>query len=64
MLQTIYPRAGLSRRQGANQLGRHLQAERLGHANVGIALDTYSHAIPAMQEEAAAPIAGLVSAEK
>ena len=33
------------------------------HATVSITLDTYSHAIPAMQEEAAAPIAGLVFAE-
>ena len=30
------------------------------HATISIALDTYSHAIPAMQEEAAALIAGLV----
>lgn len=35
-------------------------SERLGHANVGITLDTYSHAIPAMQEEAADQIAALV----
>jgi integrase len=33
-------------------------SERLGHATVSITLDTYSHAIPAMQEEAAALIAG------
>ena len=37
---------------------------RLGHATVSITLDTYSHAIPAMQEEAAALIAGLVFAGK
>ena len=35
-------------------------SERLGHAAISITLDTYSHAIPAMQEEAAALIAGLV----
>ena len=35
-------------------------SERLGHATVSITLDTYSHAIPAMQEEAARLIAGLV----
>jgi hypothetical protein len=35
-------------------------SERLGHATISITLDTYSHAIPAMQEEAAALIAGLV----
>ncbi len=33
---------------------------RLGHVTVSITLDTYSHAIPAMPEEAAALIAGLV----
>ena len=37
-------------------------SERLGHATVSIALDTYSHAIPALQEEAAERIAGLVVA--
>jgi hypothetical protein len=35
-----------------------------GHATVSIALDTYSHAIPAMQEEAAVLIADLVFAAK
>jgi integrase len=35
-------------------------SERLGHATVAITLDTYSHAIPALQEEAASRIAGLV----
>jgi integrase len=34
--------------------------ERLGHANIGITLDTYSHAIPAMQEDAAAKVAALI----
>ena len=28
-------------------------SERLGHASVGITLDTYSHVLPAMQHEAA-----------
>ena len=37
-------------------------SERLGHTTVSITLDTYSHAIPAMQEAAAALIAGLVFA--
>jgi len=27
-------------------------SERLGHASVGIALDTYSHVLPNLQEEA------------
>jgi integrase len=35
-------------------------SERLGHATVSITLDTYSHAIPAMQEEAAVKNADLV----
>ena len=47
----------------ALQAGIHpkVVSERLGHANVAITLDTYSHAIPAMQEEAAAKIAELDS---
>lgn len=35
-------------------------SERLGHANIGVTLDTYSHAIPAMQEDAAAKVAALL----
>jgi integrase len=31
-------------------------SERLGHSRVAITLDTYSHVIPGMQEEAAAAI--------
>jgi integrase len=48
----------------ALQAGIHpkVVSERLGHATVSITLDTYSHAIPAMQEEAAALIADLVLA--
>ena len=34
--------------------------ERLGHSSISITLDTYSHAIPAMQEEAAELVAALV----
>jgi integrase len=50
----------------ALQAGIHpkVVSERLGHATISITLDTYSHAIPAMQEEAAALIAGLVFAAK
>jgi integrase/predicted RNA-binding Zn-ribbon protein involved in translation (DUF1610 family) len=50
----------------ALQAGIHpkVVSERLGHATVSITLDTYSHAIPAMQEEAAALIADLVFAGK
>jgi len=46
----------------ALQAGVHpkVVSERLGHASIGITLDTYSHAIPAMQEEAAERIASLV----
>ena len=35
-------------------------SERLGHASVSITLDTYSHAIPALQEEAATRLAALI----
>ncbi len=50
----------------ALQAGIHPKVvnERLGHATVSSTLDTYSHAIPAMQEEEAERIAGLVFAEK
>jgi integrase len=35
-------------------------ADRLGHSTISVTLDTYSHAIPGLQEEAAAKVAGLV----
>jgi integrase len=35
--------------------------ERLGHANVGITLDTYSHVDLEMQAAAAAQVASLLS---
>lgn len=35
-------------------------SERLGHSTVSITLDTYSHVIPALQEEAAEQVAALV----
>jgi integrase len=36
-------------------------SERLGHASIGITLDTYSHVLPAMQQEAAAAFDELFS---
>ena len=38
-------------------------SRRLGHATVSITLDTYSHAIPVVREDAATKIAGLMYAE-
>jgi integrase len=35
-------------------------SERLGHANIGITLDTYSHCLPVLSEEAARKVAALV----
>jgi len=35
-------------------------SERLGHANIGITLDCYSHCLPALSEEAAYRVAALV----
>jgi integrase len=35
-------------------------SERLGHATVSFTLDTYSHVMPGMQEDAAAAVADLV----
>lgn len=45
----------------ALQAGVHVKvvSERLGHSSVALTLDTYSHAIPAMQEVAAEQIAAL-----
>lgn len=45
----------------ALQAGIHpkVVSERLGHASITITLDVYSHAIPALHEEAAATIAAL-----
>ena len=50
----------------ALQAGIHpkVVSERLGHATIAITLDTYSNAIPAMQEEALTVIARLVLGEK
>ena len=47
------------------QAGIHAEvvSERPGHATVSITLDTYSHAIPVLQEDAAARIAELVFAK-
>jgi len=36
-------------------------SERLGHSNVGITLDTYSHVLPGLQEAAAKRFDDLVS---
>jgi integrase len=35
-------------------------SERLGHANVSITLDTYSHVLPSLQEDAAVAVAALI----
>jgi integrase len=35
-------------------------SERLGHTTVSFRLDTYSHVMPGMQEDAAARVASLV----
>lgn len=47
----------------ALQAGVHplVVSERLGHSTVSITLDTYSHTIPSMQEEAAEKVAALVA---
>ena len=36
--------------------------ERLGHSNVGITLDLYSHVLPGMQEDAAAKVDAVIRA--
>jgi integrase len=44
------------------QAGIHpkVVSERLGHASVAFTLDTYSHAVPAMHEEAAEQLGAVV----
>ena len=46
----------------ALQAGVHPKVvqERLGHATISITLDTYNHAVPAMQTDAAEKVASLV----
>ena len=48
----------------ALQAGVHAKVvqERLGHASIGTTLDTYSHVVPAMQENAATTVAALIVA--
>jgi integrase len=36
---------------------------RLGHATVAMTLNTYSHILPSMQQEAAATLARLITAQ-
>jgi integrase len=44
------------------QAGIHVKvvSERLGHSSVTITLDTYSHAIPGLQRDAAEKVAALI----
>jgi len=35
-------------------------SDRLGHANVGFTLTTYTHSVPALQQEAARKVAALI----
>ena len=37
----------------AERIYPKIVSERLGHANIGITLDTYSHVLPGLQEAAA-----------
>lgn len=47
----------------ALQVGVHpkIVSERLGHSSIAITLDTYSHAMPSMQREAAEAVAALLA---
>jgi integrase len=35
-------------------------SERLGHANIAITMDTYSHVLPGLDEQAAGQVARLI----
>jgi integrase len=43
------------------QAGAHpkIVSERLGHSNIGITVDTYSHVIPALESDAATRVASV-----
>ena len=42
--------------------GMNAVSERLGHSTINIALDTYSHVMPDMQDEAAEKLHGVLKA--
>ncbi len=48
------------------QQGIHpkIVSERLGHASIGITLDTYSHVLPSMQAEAAEAVDAIFGASR
>lgn len=52
-------RAGVHHEDGT-PTNPQVVSERLGHANIAITLDTYSHVLPALQEDAAAKVAALI----
>ena len=59
---TFIPIHAANRDKCTPQVGIHpkVVSERLGHANIGITLDCYSHCLPALSEEAACRVAALV----
>jgi integrase len=53
-----YASAGLARATGWHEV--KVISERLGHANVAITIDTYSHVLPAADAETAYTLAKLI----
>lgn len=53
-----YASAGLANATGWHQV--KVISERLGHANVAITLDTYSHVLPAADEATAHTLANII----
>ncbi len=56
-----YASAALAHAQGWHEV--KIISQRLGHASVGITLDTYSHVLPAADEQAAASLARVILGE-
>jgi integrase len=56
------PRRALQLRHGGTRRRRAAKvlSERLGHANIAITMDTYSHVLPGMDERAASVVARLI----
>jgi integrase len=46
----------------ASRIPAKIVSERLGHANIAITMDTYSHVLPGLDEQAAGTVAQLISA--
>ncbi len=57
-IRHTYASAALARATGWHEV--KIISQRLGHASIGITLDTYSHVLPSADEEAATSLARVI----